>query len=409
MTQAPVIDLLDLANYNEVGQPHGLFRWLRRNDPVHWHRDPEGPGYWAVTRYEDVRTVSRDPQTFSSWQKGVMFPESSPEALAGVRQMMLYMDPPQQTQYRQLVNKGFTPRSAQALAPRVQELAAQIIDEVIERGECDLVTDIAGELPSYVIAELIGMRLDDGRKLYQLTEKMHSTDDHAVPPAERAQAMVDMLSYARDLAREKAKTPGSDLASVLVQADVEGERLTESQFEWFFLLLVNAGGDTTRNLVAAGMETLFDHPGERRRLQADLDGLLPTAIEEMLRFCSPVVYFRRTAMRDTELGGKQIREGDKVVMYYGSANRDESVFPDPDRFDVARTPNEHVAFGGGGPHYCIGSHVARVEASAMLREILTRMPDVERAGPVERLLSVFIAGPKHLPVRFTPGPRRAAN
>ncbi len=405
MPADPKIDLLDLREYEREGQPHHLFRWLRKNDPVHRHAEPGGPGFWAVTRYADVESVSRDPATFSSALGGILIPDGGPLELEGGRKMMLMMDPPRHVRYRKLVKSPFTPTAAGRLRPRVEKLAAEIVDEVIERGECDFVSEVAGELPSYVIAALLGIPLDDGRRLYVLTEKMHS-DPSVVPPEEQWAAREEMLRYARDIAAAKRKQRGDDLASSLVDAEVDGERLTSEEFEYFFLLLVNAGGDTTRNLVAGGLEALFRSPDERRRLESDLDRLLPTAVEEMLRYVSPVAYMRRTATRDVELGGKRIAAGDKVVMFYGSANRDEEVFADADRFDVGRTPNEHVAFGAGGPHFCLGAYVARVEIAAMLREVLTRMTDLEPAGPLERLGSIFIAGPKRMPVRFRPGPRR---
>jgi cytochrome P450 len=399
-----LMDLLDFRNYEAEGQPHGLFRWLRRSEPVYRHRELGGPGFWAVTRYADVTAVSRDPVTYSSALGGIMIADARPEELAGARNMMLYMDPPRHVRYRKLVKGPFTPIAAERLQPRIAELAAEIVDEVIERGECDFVSDVAGELPSYVIAALMGIPLEDGRRLYLLTEKMHS-DPAIVSLEERTAAMQEMLRYARDIAEKKRKQRGEDLASVLVDAAVDGERLSAEEFEYFFLLLVNAGGDTTRNLLAGGLEVLFRNPAERHRLERDLERLLPTAVEEMLRYVSPVVHMRRTATRDTALGGRRIAAGDKVVMFYGSANRDEDVFPDPDRFDVGRTPNEHVAFGAGGPHYCLGAYIARVEATAMLREVLTRMAGLEPAGPVERLASIFIAGPRRMPVRFRPGPR----
>lgn len=400
-TEAQRIDLSDPASF-AAGQPHDQYRWLRERDPVYRHPERDGAGFWAVMRYDDVVAVGRDAATYSSYKGGISLGDMAEGELAGARLMMLFKDPPEHTRYRLLVSRGFTPRSAARLAPRIKELAAQIVDRVIERGECDLVADIAGELPSFVIAELMGIPLDDGRRLYELTEIMHSADP-ALTPAQRFGATVEMLDYAAGVARAKRARPGDDLASVLVAAEVEGERLSEDEFNYFFLLLVNAGGDTTRNLVAGGMAALFDHPTERRRLQTDLDGLLPTAVDELLRFCSPVVHMRRTATRDTTLGGKRIAAGDKVVMFYGSANRDAAVFPEPDRLDVGRAPNEHVAFGGGGPHFCIGAHVARIEIAAMLREIFTRLPDIAPVGPVEWLPSIFISGPRRLPVRFTPG------
>jgi cytochrome P450 len=264
------------------------------------------------------------------------------------------------------------------------------------------VHDVAGRLPSALIAELMGIPRADGERLYALTELMHTTDDSVASPEQRALAVVEMLGYAQQVTEQKRAHPADDIASALVQAEVDGDRLTDAELQWFFLLLVNAGGDTTRNLLAAGLQALFDHPGERARLQADLDALLPTAVDEMLRFTSPVVHFRRTAMHDTEIRGQAIRAGDKVVVFYGSANRDEDVFADPDRFDVGRDPNPHVAFGGGGPHLCLGLHVARLEIAIMLREVLTRLPDVEPAGPPQPLASNFIAGVRSMPVRFSP-------
>ena len=404
MPASPEINLLDLANYGADGQPHGMFRWLRENDPVHWHAEPGGSGFWAVTRYDDVRRVSKDAVTYSSWRGGIMIGDSDEAGLAGSRNMMLFMDEPAHTRYRNLVSRGFTPGSAQKLGARIQELARLIIDEVIERGECDFVSEIAGKLPSYFIADLMGIPLEDGVMLYEWTELMHS-DAAVVGPERQQQATQNMLAYAAGVAARKRQHPAEDLATTIIQSEIEGDKLSDMEFVWFFLLLVNAGGDTTRNLLAGGLEALFANPGERQRLQSNIDPLLPTAVEEMLRFVSPVVHMRRTATRDAQLGGKTIREGDKVVMFYGSANRDAAKFADPDRFDVGRTPNDHIAFGGGGPHFCLGIHLARIEISAMLREVLTRLPDIRPAGEVERLPSIFIAGPRNLPVRFTPGAR----
>jgi cytochrome P450 len=399
-TTAPRIDLLDAASF-ENGQPHDQFRWLREHDPVHRHAEPDGRGFWAVTRYDDVKLVGRDPATFSS-VPSVQIADMDDHDM-GEHAMMLMMDPPRHSVYRKLVSPQFVPRSVRSLTQRVEALARRIVDAVIERGECDLVEDLAGEMPSFTIADLLGIPLDDGRELYKLTEAIHAAGD-SVPPGTQLEAAMKMFTYASELQARKRAEPGDDLSSRLLAAEVEGHRLTEMEFNLFFMLLIDAGGDTTRQLVGGGMHTLFEHPDARRRLQADLDGLLPTAIEEMLRWVSPVVYMRRTATVDTELGGQRISAGDKVVMYYGSANRDERAFDRPDQFDITRSPNEHIAFGGGGPHFCLGSHLARVEIRSLLREILTRMPDISPAGPTTWLSSNFISGPRHLPVRFRPGP-----
>ena len=397
--QRPDIDLASTSAFAD-GHPWEQYAWLREHAPVFWHDEIEGPGFWAVTRYQDVRRISRQPKLFSSFARGVMLAESDDMALAAQRQMMLSMDPPEHDRFKLLVSRGFTPKNAQLLRGRIEELATDIIDDVAGAGSCDFVQDIAGRLPSGLIAELMGIGRSDGERLYELTELMHTTDDAVASPERRAEAMIEMLTFAQQVAEDKRRHPGDDIASTLVQAEVDGDRLTDGELQWFFLLLVNAGGDTTRNLLAAGLQLLFDHPDERARLVEELDALVPTAVEEMLRYTSPVVHFRRTVMEDTTIGARPVAAGDKVVMFYGAANRDESVFDQPDRFDVGRHPNPHVAFGGGGPHLCLGMHVARIEIAVMLRELLMRLPGLAPAGTPERLASNFIAGVKTMPVTF---------
>jgi cytochrome P450 len=395
----PVIDLISPAAFAD-GHPWGQYAWLRENAPVYRHPDPDGPDFWAVTRYEDVRAVSRQPLLFSSYARGVMLAEPDEMGLAAARQMMLTMDPPQHERFRRLVSRGFTPRQAELMRQRIAELAAEIVGDVEPRGECDLVADVAGRLPSGLIAELMGIPRVDGERLYELTEIMHTTDPAAVAPERQLEAIAEMLGYAAGVARDKRAHPAGDIATTLVQAEIDGEQLTDDEFQWFFLLLVNAGGDTTRNLVSAGVQLLFEHPDQRARLMADLDGLLAPAVEEMLRYSSPVVHFRRTATEDTVIRGQEISAGDKVVVWYGSANRDGDVFDDPDTFDVGRDPNPHLAFGGGGAHLCLGMHVARIEIACLLREVLLRLRDLAPAGEPERLASGFIAGHR-MPVRWT--------
>jgi cytochrome P450 len=396
------IDLISPEYFAAHGHPWEQYEWLRKNQPVFWHHEPpeSGPGFWALTKYDDIKAVSRTPKVFSSFEKGVMIPDPDEGNLFAQRQMMLNMDPPQHDRFKLLVSRGFTPKNAPLLRPRIEELAREIVDAVIERGECDFVSEIAGRLPSGLIAELMGMPRSDGERLYDLTEIMHTNDDAIAPPEVKMAAIGEMLGYAQSVADFKRANPADDLATVLVNAEVDGDRLTDAEFQWFFLLLVNAGGDTTRNLLAAGMQLLFDHPDQRAKLLADVDGRLGTAIEEMLRYSSPVSHFKRTVMEDTVIGGQKIVAGDRVVMFYGSANRDEEVFDRPDEFDVLRDPNPHVAFGAGGPHLCLGMHVARVELAVMFRELLTRLPHMEPGGPAERMHSSFIAGVHAMPVRY---------
>jgi cytochrome P450 len=270
----------------------------------------------------------------------------------------------------------------------------------MQKGSCDFVSEIAGRLPSGLIAELMGMPREDGERLYNLTEIMHTNDDAIAPPEVKMAAIGEMLLYGQSVADKKRKAPGDDLATILVNAEVDGDRLTDEEFQWFFLLLVNAGGDTTRNLLAAGLQLLFDHPDQRAKLMSNVDGHLATAIEEMLRFSSPVSHFKRTVMEDTTIRGQHIKAGERVVMFYGSANRDEDVFANPNTFDITRDPNPHVAFGAGGPHLCLGMHVARVELAVMFKELLSRMPLVQPDGAIERMHSSFIAGIHSMPVKY---------
>jgi cytochrome P450 len=311
------------------------------------------------------------------------------------RMMLLNMDPPPHTKLRNLVNRGFTPRQVTRLEPRIRELSAGIVAAVAPAGRCDFVTQVAGELPSALIAELMGIPIEDGRRLYELTERMHSAGD---PDGSRA-AAAEMMGYAGALRARKRGAPADDIASVLLAAEIEGERLSDLEFDLFFLLLINAGGDTTRNLVASGMLALLQHPDQLAVLRGDRT-LLPSAIEEMLRWCSPVMQFRRTATRDAEIRGQRIAKGQKVVMFYPSANRDEEVFAEPERFDLRRAPNPHVAFGGGGAHFCLGASLARLEIRCLFEAILDRLHEIELDGPVERLHSWFIDGPRRMPVRF---------
>jgi cytochrome P450 len=388
-------NLLDAACFAS-GPPYEAFRTLRREAPVYWHPHVSAGGFWAVTRHADVLAVSRDSALFSSARKGYMpTPEADPVGLEQSRLMLLGMDPPQHTRLRALVNRGFTPRRVAALEPRIRALCKQIVDAVLPRGECDFVRDLAGELPSSLIAELVGIPLDDGRKLYELTEVMHSADN----APESAKAVVEMFGYSAGVRAAKRANPGNDLASILLASELDGSRLSDLEFDLFFLLLINAGGDTTRNLVASGMQALIDHPAQLAALRKDR-ALRGTAIEEMLRFTTPVVQFQRTATRDTELRGVRIREGESVVIFYPSANRDEDVFANPDAFDIRRDPNPHVAFGGGGSHFCLGASLARLEIACLFDELLDRVHELENAGPVERLHSWFINGPRRMPVRF---------
>ena len=394
------IDLLSPASFSS-GQPHDQYRWLRDHAPVHWHEDPDGPGFWVVTRFDDVWAVDRDFSNFSS-EPTIMIqdPENGGVGGFGPYKMMLMMDPPDHTAFRKLIRSEFTLPAAKLRQDRIQALAKQIVDAVIDKGQCDFVADIAGEMPSFVIAELMGLPLQDGRELYKLTETIHTAPE-ALPPGAAGAAVGKMFEYATGLIAEKRAQPGDDLATRLLACEVDGRKLDDMEFLLFFLLLVDAGGDTTRNLLSGGLLALMENPDQMAWLMADLPTRLPSAREELLRWTSPVIYMRRTATNDVKIGNAQILKGQKVVMYFGAANRDPAKFDRPETLDLSRPDNAQLAFGTG-PHGCLGQHIARVEIDAMLSEVLTRMDHFELATPPEWLASNFISGPRAMPIRFKP-------
>jgi len=402
------VDLTDLDTF-VAGVPHDQFDLIRREQPVYFHPETAGAGFWCVTRYADLHAVSHEWPVFSS-EWGITLHEAmSEEQLAQQRMMMLMMDPPNHTKLRLLVNKGFTPRMIGSLHDNIRAVTRKIVDDIAERGECDFVVDVASELPLQVIAEMMGVPQSDRHKLFEWSNRMIGSEDpeYAVSQEVAIEAGMEMFAYANDLAEHKRANPGDDIISVLLQAEVEGERLTDLEFDLFFELLAVAGNETTRNLISHGTLALIENPDQRSLLLEDPERL-PMAVEEMLRWASPVMYMRRTARNDFELAGQTLKEGDKVALWYIAANHDPEVFADPHRFDIGRHPNEHEAFGGGGPHFCLGSHLAKLEIRVMFEELLARIPDMELAGPVERLRSNFINGIKHMPVRFAATSRAAA-
>jgi Cytochrome P450 len=395
------IELVDPDHYAAHGMPHDQFTWLRANAPVYWHHGDEEkgwPGFWAVTKHADVVHVSRHPELFSSHRRLALFPELPDEMIELQRMMMLNQDPPEHTRRRALVNRGFTPRAIGALEDHIREICEDLVDQALAKPELDFVRDFAAPLPLYVICELLGAPVEDRDQLFEWSNQMIGAEDPDYAPAgDGPPASAQVYAYANRLAEERRRNPRPDIVTKLLQPDENGDVLSEHEFDLFVLLLVVAGNETTRNAASGGMLAFFEHPEQWARLTAD-PSLAGRAAEEIVRWVSPVNLFRRTATRDTEIRGQRIREGDKVVVFYGSANRDEEVFTDPFTFDITRDPNPHVGFGGGGAHFCLGNHLAKLELRVLFETLARRLPTLHQAGEARRLRSYFINGIKSLPV-----------
>jgi cholest-4-en-3-one 26-monooxygenase len=394
--------LHDPATYAR-GFPYEVFRDLRDTDPVTHHDHPAWErGYWAVTRHADVQRVSRDWNGFQNAPNPFLPDRADYGDDAGSSLLMISLDPPEHTKLRKLISSGFTPRRINDLAARVEERVDSVIDSVAGRGECDLVRDVALWLPLHAIADLVGVPEADRKQVFEWTELTFGFDADTTPE-ERGEAAQSMFAYADAMCAQRADDPRDDLMSVLLHAEVEGERLTQMQLAVFFMLLQNAGSETTRNLITTGTLSLLERPDDLARLRDDAE-LLPVAIEELLRHATPVMSFTRVATKDSEVGGQAVAEGDHVLMVYASANRDERAFERPDDIDITREPNDHVAFGAGGPHFCLGSHLARLEAKLMFEAILTRFEGLEvTADPASlpRVNSNLIDGLAEMPVRWS--------
>ncbi len=394
--------LHDPATYAR-GFPYEVFRELRDSDPVSHHDHPAWEhGYWAVTRHADVQRVSRDWNGFRNAPNPFLPDRADYGDDAGSSLLMISLDPPEHTKLRKLISSGFTPRRINDLAARVKERVDSVIDSVAGRGECDLVRDVALWLPLHAIADLVGVPEADRKQVFEWTELTFGFDADTTPE-ERGEAAQSMFAYADAMCAQRADDPRDDLMSVLLHAEVEGERLTQMQLAVFFMLLQNAGSETTRNLITTGTLSLLERPDDLARLRDDAE-LLPVAIEELLRHATPVMSFTRVATKDSEVGGQAVAEGDHVLMVYASANRDERAFERPDAIDITREPNDHVAFGAGGPHFCLGSHLARLEAKLMFEAILTRFEGLEvTADPASlpRVNSNLIDGLAEMPVRWS--------
>ena len=380
---------------------HATFARLRREDPVHWQEIEGQAGYWAVLRHADLVHVSRHPELFSSWQGSVVLEDLDPSQLELMRHMLLVMDPPGHTAYRKPLAPHFGARVVGRLEEQVRALCREILAAAAERGDVDLVQDLAAPLPSRVIAGIMGLPTEDAPRIQAWAEAMVAGQDEEVAGAERGTASIEMAMYGIELAgaRRASGTDADDITDLLLSTRFEdGEPMSDVDFGSFFVQLVTAGNDTTKSMMSAGVYELMRHPDQLAALREDA-ALVPDAVEEMLRYCNPLHYFRRTATADTELGGKAIRAGDKVALVYTSANRDEAVFADPQTFDVRRSPNQHVSFGIG-THFCLGAHLARLEARVFVEELLATFATIEPAGEPARVRSNLANAYKRLPVRL---------
>ncbi len=394
----------------------GAFATLRSERPIPFMEEPDlpvealprGPGYWSLTRHADLQEASRNPEIFSSAAGATSIfdlPKEFSEFFGG----MINMDDPRHGRQRRIVSRGFTPGALAKMKAGVARRASEIIDRVIERGECDFVADIAAPLPLEIICDMMGIPDSESAMVFEQTNTILGLGDPEFlvsvenPQVAALQAGAALGTLMGEMAADRRKNPRDDLTTALLQSDLEDGAMTDHELASFFVLLVVAGNETTRNAISHGMKALCDYPDERRRWAADFEGVADTAVEEIVRWASPVIHMRRTCTRATSLGGQDFAEGDKVVLWYASANRDEAVFDEPYRFDVTRSPNEHVGFGGPGPHYCLGANLARREIRVMFRQIFERLPDLEITGPPDRLRSNFINGIKRMPCAFTPG------
>ena len=419
------IDEINLSDIEFWARPweerEGAFQTLRRERPLAHFEDPEippemaafvpnaGKGYRAVTRHADVVQASRHPEVFQSGQ-GATSMIDLPEEMLEFFGSMINMDNPRHARLRRIVSAAFNPRMVKDIIDRVELVADDVIDRVAERGGCDFVVEVAARLPLEIICDMMGIGAADYDTVFNASNVILSSGDPEYIPEGSDPMMAFMLAAQQlnmlmtDLSEFRKEHPTDDITSALVNTNVDGEALTASEIASFFILLVVAGNETTRNAISHGLLALTRHPDQRALWLADPVGVAATGVDEIVRWGSPVIWMRRTLGEDTVLGDEKLSEGDRVILFYNSANRDESVFEDPFTFNVLRNPNPHVGFGAAGPHFCLGAHLARQEIDVMFRHLFDRLPDIRSVGEPDRLRSPFINGIKHLDCEFTPVP-----
>jgi cytochrome P450 len=410
------IDLSDIEGFwtRPLAERDGAFKTLREHRPIAFFEEPDletdlipkGRGYYALTKHAHILEASRQPELFCSG-KGATSIIDMPEVMLDFFGSMINMDDPRHARMRRIVARGFTPRMLAKVEQDVQRAAAECVDRVIEKGECDFVTEVASRLPLKIICDMMGIPERDYDFIFERSNVILSNGDPEYIPEGSdiltafLTAGSDLSNLVQDLGKHRRDNPIDDLTSALVNAELDGEKLDDQELGSFFILLVVAGNETTRNAISHGMKLLTDHPDQRKAWIDDFEAVAPTAVEEIVRVASPVIWMRRTVTTDgARIGDQEFTEGDKLILFYNSANRDADVFDDPFTFDVRRNPNPHVGFGGPGPHFCLGAHLARREITVMFRELLQRVPDIHATSEPDRLRSNFINGIKHLPVAF---------
>jgi len=391
-------------------QPLASYQALREEAPVAWHQDPVwNVDFWTITKREHLDLICKQPNLFSAEAQSVLPMEMGDDVVPFLRNQLVNMDPPKHIKYRKLVDKAFKAKAVSAYEPRFREVVRESIAAVIDKGECDFVAAISSQLPLIAICELMGVPIEDRNLFFEWTDKMIAVDDPDSPITQddATGAMMEMFVYGGELAAKYRENPADNLLTAMLNATVDGEKLTEEEFQWTFLMLFFAGNETTRNAATHGMRLLMEHP-EQYRMLVDNPALIPDAVEEILRFNSPVISMRRTATDDVEVGGQQIRKGDKIIMLYQAINRDAAVFEQADDFDITRSQREdvrreHRTFGIG-EHFCLGSHLARLELQIIFEEVTASLRNPEPTGEAEYLASWFVHGIKHLPIRFEKAP-----
>ena len=416
-SHTPAVAGIDLSSSDfwaqSLAHRHAAFARLRALDQPPFFAEPDSPfatpgsGYYALVRHADVAEASRNPEVFCSG-RGATSVADLPAEFNEYFGSMINMDDPRHARLRRIVSRAFTPRMIRKFEDDVQRTAAVIVDELLVTGPCDFVGQVAAKLPLKIICGMMGIGEEHYDMVLRNTNTILSGFDPEFISADMDEAITQLLTAGQDLATlvtglaaDRQESPADDLTSALANANIDGEQLTPAELASFFILLVVAGNETTRNAISHALTLLTDFPDQRALLLDDFAGRIGGAVDEIVRYVSPVIFMRRTLTRDFEMNGHAYREGDKTALYYWSANRDEAVFPDSARFDISRSPNPHVGFGSAGPHYCLGAHLARREIAAILRELLYRVPDIRAAGEPDRLLSDFINGIKHLPCEFS--------